>query len=196
MPENKLCPQCGKPFTHYRRTFCSMACWRAWNASKTNDIHINGDAAYIQLSNGMVAIVDAVDVPRIRSRRWSASRSRNQWYVVSGKGGGLTYLHRIIIGAEDGQKVDHRDRDGLNNRRSNLRIATPSQNGRNRIVPRGVSGYRGVSWVRRRRKWQASLKRDGRRIYGGQFTDVVEAAKAYNELAKSIDGENAILNDV
>lgn len=196
MPRERTCPQCGQPFTHYRRTFCSMSCWRQRNASQTNEIHIDDDSGYIQLSNGMVAVVDAVDVPKIRERRWSPSRSRKQWYAVSGKGGGLTYLHRVIIDAKQNQKVDHKDRDGLNNHRSNLRIATPSQNGRNSKRPTGMSGYRGVSWHQKSRKWQVRIKQDGRVVSGGYFTDVIEAAKAYNNLSKSIDGSNAILNDV
>jgi hypothetical protein len=87
---------------------------------------------------------------------------------------------------------DHRDRNGLNNTRSNLRPATRSQNMANRAMPEGASAYRGVAPFRG--KWRARISVDRRQVFLGDFENIVAAAAAYDAAATSAHGEFAVLN--
>jgi len=104
----------------------------------------------------------------------------------------MLYLHRVIMAADDGVKVDHRDRDGLNNRRSNLRIATLSQNNANSFRPANRAGFRGVVAVGK--KWRAQIRRDGARVYLGLYETPEDAARTYDRAAREAHGEFATLN--
>lgn len=91
-------------------------------------------------------------------------------------------MHRIIMGAKSGEMVDHRDGDGLNNRRYNMRIAEPSGNSMNRtrLSVRNTSGFTGVSWweVKGKKMWAARITVRGQQIIIGSFLDRLEAAEA------------------
>lgn len=92
---------------------------------------------------------------------------------------------------------DHINRNGLDNRRINLRAATAFQNlGNQALRSTNKSGYKGVNWNRLRRKWQGSIKIHGRSRHLGMFTDPVDAARAYNAAALEAWGEFAWLNPV
>lgn len=108
--------------------------------------------------------------------------------------GKTVWLHRLVLGFPDCD-VDHIDRDRSNNLRSNLRLATHSQNLAN-SGPRSTnkSGYKGVSWDKRRNLWEASITRNGRKIYIGSYADKVFAARAYDGVAKQLFGEFAYQN--
>jgi hypothetical protein len=89
-----------------------------------------------------------------------------------------------------GYEVDHRDEDKLNNRRSNLRLATRSQNKMNEGPHRNNrSGARGVSWESQTGKWRATLRIDGRRLSLGRFSDLAEAKRAYERAARKFHGK-------
>lgn len=103
-----------------------------------------------------------------------------------GKGGG-------------GLMVDHKDRNPLNNRRSNLRFVTGSQNAVNKSKAKGTtSKYRGVSWrgyASQKKPWYAySRSPDGKQLSLGHFTNEDDAARAYDAFAKTRWGEFAPLN--
>jgi hypothetical protein len=98
-----------------------------------------------------------------------------------------------------GRVVDHRNNDGLDNRRANLRPATQSQNMINRPKkPNTASKYRGVRWDKSRNLWYSEIhfRYKGRRIrkFLGRFKNEIDAAKAYDEAAKKYHGEFARLN--
>jgi hypothetical protein len=104
--------------------------------------------------------------------RWSAAR-----------------MHREIFGACDGQLVDHVDGDGLNNRRSNLRIATRAENNRNAAVRKdNTSGFKGVHWHKGDGRWQAQIRVAGKRIRLGAFDTPEAAHAAYCEAAARYHG--------
>ena len=97
----------------------------------------------------------------------------------------------------DGMTVDHADRNTLNNRLSNLRLATRSQQSQNRrTFENNASGYRGVTWHKQRGKWQANIWLDGKHVSLGLFSDKDDAARAYNRAAKEHYGEFALLNTI
>lgn len=105
-------------------------------------------------------------------------------------------MHRVIMGLApgDGRQVDHIDRNGLNNRRSNLRFATPSQNMYNASSPGNSTGFRGVEKVRGASRFNARIRVDGERFHLGSFPTAEDAARAYDAKAAEAHGEFAVLN--
>jgi len=92
--------------------------------------------------------------------------------------------------AKPGEIVDHINGDTLDNRKQNLRIATPLQNARNKKrAKNNTSGFKGVEWDPRRSKWRAAIVVQGRRRHLGHFDDAREASKRYEEAAKNIFGQ-------
>jgi hypothetical protein len=112
----------------------------------------------IPLTGGEIALVDAEDWPLVSQYRWCASRGLWGTYAVANveTGGRRTMLkmHRLVMDAAPGQQIDHRNHNGLDNRRGNLRPANPSQNGANTRPTTGRSGYKGVGWHKARGKWR------------------------------------------
>lgn len=107
-------------------------------------------------------------------------------------------LHRFLLNVTDPSvKVDHRDGDGLNNVRSNLRTCTDRQNGANsRKWPACSSTFKGVWWHKRMKRWIAVISVEGRTIHLGYFELETDAARQYNAVAFLVHGEFARLNDV
>ena len=106
-------------------------------------------------------------------------------------------MHRAILGLGFGDKrqTAHRNHNGLDDRRANLRICTYTQNAQNQLPAKNLSSkYKGVSRFRRDKKWQVSIKNNGKLIFLGHFNNEVEAAKAYDKAAKRIFGEFAFCN--
>ncbi len=92
-------------------------------------------------------------------------------------------------------EVDHKDGNGLDCRRHNVRPATKQQNQANR-GPRAnnASGFKGVSWFPRQRRWYARIGVDGRNLYLGVYESAAAAARAYDAAARTHFGEFAKLN--
>jgi hypothetical protein len=91
--------------------------------------------------------------------------------------------------------VDHKDRNKLNNQKSNFRSATAIQNTANQsVMSNNTSNYRGVAWHKKHQKWIANIMFAKKRIHLGYFQDKIEAAKAYDKAALYYFGEFAVLN--
>ena len=160
----------------------------------------------IPLTQGQFAIVDAADYEWLSRWKWcyTPSDKGSGGYAVrtrlktDGPGGRNIRMHRIILGdILDGFQPDHVDRDGLNNQRSNLRLATTSQNHMNReLRSDNTSGFKGVSWHKYNKKWRALIGVNGRVIHLGYFDDMRVAARAYNQAALEHFGDFAVLNPV
>lgn len=158
---------------------------------------------HVQLTRGLTAIIDAEDIAIISGRRWFAMPDPTRpgkFYAGSGRidsGEPKTVMmHRLLLGAPACLQVDHRDNDGLNNRRSNLRTCTQAQNQWNaaRYRRRCSSSFKGVNLHRGR--WIARFMQNGKRINVGSFSSEIEAAAAYNEAVKQLRGEFAVLNRI
>jgi hypothetical protein len=153
----------------------------------------------IPLTQGQYAIVDADDYYRLIKYKWQVVRIRDTYYVrrlVSRNGKRTTlFMHKVILHAPKGMVVDHINGNPLDNRKANLRLATPAQNSRNRrVTKRGTSIYKGVWYNRTKRLYCARITVSRKMIYIGQFKDEVEAARAYDRAARKYHGEFARLN--
>ena len=161
---------------------------------KPRPIKIVGDTAYIALTKGYVAVIDAADVPLIEGWNWSASVDGNTVYAVrkiTGEKRTMS-LHRYLLGAKTGLDVDHQDANGLNNKRANIRIATRSQNLQNAAIhSNNTSGVKGVYWHARTNKWRARVTAGGKTESLGYFHTLEAAASARVLGALSMHGDFA-----
>jgi hypothetical protein len=128
----------------------------------------------------------------IANHYWRVRHRGHTHYCITDSGGRIVALHRIIMGATGNVEVDHRDGNGLNNLRSNLRLATNAQNAKNRISTVGASRYKGVSIFGKR--WRAKIESDGVRFSLGIYNTQEEAARVYDAAAIRLHGEFARLN--
>ena len=148
----------------------------------------------IPLTQGKVALVDDEDYETLARFRWRACRNGNVYYAQrrGNKAIGeptVVYIHREILNAPNGSLVDHRDGDGLNNIRPNLRLVTRSQNLQNsRRSKRNTSGHKGVSWNKARGKWSANIGHDSELIHLGLYSTREEAYAAYCEASAKFHG--------
>ena len=147
---------------------------------------------------GQYALVDDCD-KWVLNLRWAGKRGRSGiiYAIVSQWKGGLNtqLLHRLILGLKPGDpNVDHKDGNGLNNLRNNLRLATQSQNCMNRQKTWGISKYKGVSWDKDVNKWRSHIAKNGSQICLGRYISEIEAAEAYDKKAIELFGEFARLN--
>ena len=151
-------------------------------------------AREIQLTQGRVAVVDDEDYEMLQALggRWCVSDG----YAYSARHG---RMHRLLLSAPNGVMVDHRDGDKLNNRRSNLRLCSNSENQANKVKGQGISRFKGVTWQTLpsgKGYWKATITFQGRVRYLGTFQTDLEAAAAYNAAAAALFGEFAKLNDL
>ena len=145
----------------------------------------------IPLSQGKFALVDDGDYEALRIHRWSLSHG----YAARKVNGRQLFMHRAILNPPPGQKIDHRNGDGLDNQRSNLRLATQAQNSQNQGKQSGTSSqFRGVTFHRPSQKWTAQIRVNGKLEYLGTFASEADAARHYDDRAAEAWGEYARLN--
>jgi hypothetical protein len=158
----------------------------------------------IPLTQGYTALVSDRDYARVvAAGPWTAQikpRKDGSVYTVYaihsfGRHSNVR-LHRFILGVTDPKiEVDHKDGNGLQCNRRNLRTATHGQNVHNqRLSKANTSGYKGVSWDTQSRKWTAYIYLGGKQIWLGFFTDKVKAARAYDKAAHKYFGRFAHTN--
>jgi len=149
------------------------------------------------------ALVDDDDFSRLSVRKWRPIFTKTNAYALafsinpSTGRESTTRMHRVIMGVEHRSYclIDHVNRDGLDNRKLNLRIATSSQNGMNsNMYSNNKSGYKGVYWWSYYNKWRAAITFNNKRRYLGLFTCLIKAAKAYDKAAIEHHGQFANLN--
>lgn len=156
----------------------------------------------ITLTQGFEAVVDDCDFERVQKFQWHASRQGRRIYaarnVRSPEGlRRIQTMHRFILDVSE-EHVDHRDGDGLNNRRDNLRACSQSEN--NMAFRRKAAGksssFRGVSFCRQTGLWRASVSHGGKLKQLGRFHNQKEAAKVRDNYAKNLHGPFASLNEL
>lgn len=149
----------------------------------------------IPLTQGKFALVDDADFDWLNQWKWHAHWDTWNWYAQRtgprGKSGKRPTIpmHAVIAGCS---APDHKNRNTLDNRRSNLRPATASQNGMNRNFQSiNTSGARGVSWDKRQKRWSAQIRFQGKLKWLGYFSQLKAAASAYKMAASQLFGEFA-----
>jgi len=162
----------------------------------------------IRLTQGYIALVDDEDYARVNKYKWCARVDRRKdksivkvyalRNVLSETGKNTTQLmHRFILGVTDTSvEVDHNpDNSGLNNQRSNLRLATSAQNSRNRrLSVANSSGFKGVSFCKARGTWKSQIETEEHTTHLGRYKTPEQAARAYDEAAKRLFGDFASTN--
>lgn len=138
----------------------------------------------VPVTRGLFTLIDAADAPMVLCRKWQAHKRRDGkgWYIQNSDG---VPLHRVLLGAGDKQIVDHINGDGLDNRRSNLRIGTQSLNCVNRRTTPGAT-MRGT--LRAGKRWRARIKISGKVVNLGRYDTEEEAHAAYVDRAKQEHG--------
>lgn len=155
---------------------------------------------HIPLTQGKAALVDDEDYELVSQYKWCAVKDGNtyyaqSWLYVDGKKTTIR-MHRIVVGAIKGQQVDHKNGNGLDNCKENLRLCTTTQNSMNQRSNGGTSIYKGVNWKKTENCWEAGIRVGGKRKFLGHFKEEIEAAKAYDSAALEYFGEFASINGV
>lgn len=153
----------------------------------------------IPLTQDKFALCDDEDYDALTRYSWFAVECSGHWYAarkarVDGRQV-VVYMHRHIMGASALPVIDHIDRNGLNNTRTNLRFATRAQNMANTARrKRSSTGYRGVVWCARLGQYRAQIGVNDRKLMLGTHRSARAAAHAYDEAAKELFGDFAVLN--
>ena len=158
----------------------------------------------VDLTNGYSAIVDDADYEHVSKHKWFSMirrRADGTERVYAARNAKLAdgrrttqYMHNVLAGTQKGMCTDHVDGNGLNNRRSNLRVCTQTENARNTCPRKGSSKYKGVYWSSDKNRWRAQIRVRGKSFYIGCFTNETDAARAYDAAAMKLHGEFARLN--
>lgn len=154
----------------------------------------------IPLTQGKFALVDDQDFELINKFKWCAHKMGNTFYAdrgirVDGKCKTIL-MHRFILGiTEKTSPVDHKNFNGLDNRRCNIRPCTQSQNNMNRkSYANSSSIYKGVIYRNDNKKWYARIRINGKNKNIGSFSNEIDAAKAYDFYALQLYKEFANTN--
>ena len=159
-----------------------------------------GNMKEIQLTKGKVTLVDDDDFDFLMQWKWFASLNNGTYYVmrrqwIQGMNTSRpVYMHRVIMKTPKGITVDHIDHNSMNNQKYNLRNCTQEENTYNAIHKKGITGFIGVGFDKRRNKFVATIRIKGHRHYLGQYSNPIVAAKIYDRAARKNRGEFAVLN--
>lgn len=154
-----------------------------------SNIYIN-----LRLPNGEICKVNEDDLVIISGYSWHKVGGYVQAETGSRVVGDRKHIrmHRLIMNAKEGELIDHKNGNPLDNRRRNLRVCTQSQNGMNRKAQaNNKSGYKGVSWMKTKNKWRATITVNKVQIHLGLFSSKLGARRAYNHAANLYHGQFA-----
>lgn len=206
----KKCSIEGCSNKYYAKGFCNRHYLQMWKfgfiqkrtKADPNEFVIEGDMCIISLydnrSNKIAeTVVDLEDYERCSKYKWYTLRdARGNYYVRSEIVG---WLAPFILGIKTDNHIigDHIDGNTLDNRKSNLQIITHQQNCiKRKIGSNNTSGYRGVHWSNKDKKWASQIGLNGTRLSLGLFESKEEAALVYNKKALELFGKFAVLNKV
>lgn len=156
----------------------------------------------IRLTQGKFAIVDPEDYPRLAKHKWFLAKSPTSSYAArwqrlkAENARKKIWMHRQLIHIPKHMVCDHINRNGLDNRKANLRAATVSQNlcNRPKTTTKTRSKYKGLEWDRIQKKWKVRIQLNNRKIYLGSFASEIDAALSYDKKATELFREFACPN--
>jgi hypothetical protein len=159
---------------------------------KIRPIRVEGNIAYVQLSRGREAVIDAASVAMVHGFNWFFDGFYAARTVQKDEKRRSLRMHCVLLLTDDGMEVDHANGDRLDNRLANLRPCSSSQNKCNSVMRSdNTSGYKGVTWSKKSKKWRARIYLSGREKNLGWFSTAHDAYEAYNNAAMSAYGEFA-----
>lgn len=164
-------------------------------AQKTIYTEFDENSILVSLTRGEFAIIDNEDLTVVQKfSNWHVftTSTKRTKYALTNVPGSTIKMHRLIMGFPEMQ-IDHINRDGLDNRRANLRLVTNTQNAYN-TGPNYNKKYKGISLDNSKTKWKSYIRVDGKLYYIGSFLTPEEAAIAYDEIAFKQWGTLAYLN--
>jgi len=190
-----------------RGKYCSKECYDLSKVGKNyqrikRDIIIKNDYALVPLGqNNIFSKIDKDDIELVKKYTWCCD-GRNNWKyaitkkLINGKYVKI-YLHRLIMNCPNNMTVDHINHNGLDNRKTNLRVCPIGKNVLNQRKRKNTSSkYKGVSWDKKLKKWESYIKNISKKEHLGYFNNEKDAALIYNERAKELFGEFAYLNKI
>lgn len=159
-----------------------------------NRYTICGNIAILKMKGNQECLISVESLEKIRPYTWCVEGTG---YAMSRTFGRAVKMHRLVVNARKDDYVDHIDGNRLNNTLSNLRIYSKKQNEYNsKIRADNSSGFKGVSFDKRKDKYRAYINKDGHQYHLGYFCSAKDAAQAYNLVAQELFGEYARLNPV
>ena len=185
--ENKIkCPSCGKErdksFRRFKGIFYCNRHYRQLKKygqiietiyDKNTFLEEDKIVKILLKNNELFTIIDKEDFPLVKDYKWKFSSG----YAATKNNGKTIYMQDLILPSN--KTIDHINRDTLDNRKCNLRESTKSQNMMNsKVSKRNTSGVKGVSWIKERKRWVASLKFEGKNYHIGYFIKIEEAIQA------------------
>ena len=182
----------GSALTRSKRPTLSCGCLQRDKVSgiTKNDYEFSNDGYVIGYTSNTNRqfIFDKEDFEKVQKYHWY--EESNGYIRSSGKKKeDKVHIHRLIMGFPDGMNIDHINHNTFDNRKSNLRIATTSQNAMNHVLgTRNTSGVTGVVWVKSRNNWKAEIKLNGETIYLGSFDKFDDAEKTRKEAEEKYFG--------
>lgn len=193
----KVCGNCHCAFYGSSPTYCSRSCYGAWMRTRCEvpEPPIVEGARWLRAGLRHWTLVDAADAERLVPFGLGYRLNGYAFIYSSKKGRGRrveTLLHRFLCDVGPDIEVDHKNGDRLDNRRENLRAATREANAQNAMQPLGRSGFRGVQLDGA--LFAAAIRADNAVTYLGQFLTAEDAARAYDDAARALHGEFAIVN--
>ena len=145
----------------------------------------------IKITQNRVAVIDVEDFNKISRHHWYENKGPRTSYArttlkgVNRKG---ILMHRFILNAPKGMEVDHINGNGLDNRRSNLRLCTSGQNHYNALPQKNnTSGCKGVHYHKTRKTWNVAIKVNGKRLHLGCFKDKEDAVNARRKAEEKLN---------
>ena len=184
-------------------TPCFLECICIWTVLLYRKLKYGYAFRKIKLTQNKFAIVDYKKFDKLNQYSWFAVNAGYTFYAArsaytENKKRIIIKMHRQIIGQKNKKLVDHINGNGLDNRKANLRPATPKQNSWNRRINKTKcsSKYIGVHKCKENNKWRAKIKDNGRIKHLGYFNSEIEAAKTYDRVAKKLRKEFSITNNL
>jgi hypothetical protein len=208
------CVECGSNFTvRFPSLLSSRFCDKSCAASYRNRVRATASRCtlppppergvrFIPLTLGKFARVDKADFADVSRWNWCAMKGGHGrgYYAARGRSPeevkatgkrAPILMHRYLMG-EPTEDIDHWNRDGLDNRRENMRLATPGQNGSNCLSRKGSSKFKGVS--HHKGQWRVAIRSHYKTLRMGPFDTEEAAARAHDEAARRLHGEFARVN--
>ena len=195
---DNTCEQCGRTFSGKRqrsghRSHClNRPPGPIALRGKTPVVEVvdGVECLWVPLTRGLRSLINKADLHLIADRRWCVNSGH---YAISWLASGeRPAMHRVIMGVERDVQLDHKNGNGLDNRRKNLRICNHSQNQANqRKRSRASSRFKGVHRYRNSKRWSAKIHVNGQRVHLGAFDSERKAALAYDRAATKHFGEFA-----